>query len=148
MKPFAKPDRKPDFSDIFEGRLAHHEKSARELAEYALANSPAWFLKLFQLRQFFARLVGLKTQPRQSAVDGTSFLLAMPVIEDSDDVYEAGISDRHLDFTLRLEKVSQSIRLSTTIWFNNWAGRIYLALVRPFHNRICAHYVKVLGERL
>ena len=52
-----------------------------------------------------------------------------------------GLDDRHLDFrvSLRLLPVggaAESLQLTTTVTFHGRLGRLYFALVRPFHRRI------------
>ena len=88
---FAKPTRKPDFEDCFTGPNANPNKSAFELAEIAVSNYPTWFGVLFNIRQKLAKLVGLKSDINGEAVQGgTTFLLHLPVVENSENKYEGG----------------------------------------------------------
>ncbi|MDJ0612538.1 MAG: DUF2867 domain-containing protein [Rhizobiaceae bacterium] len=146
MQSFAKPHREPDFKDCFSGANAYPEKSAKELAELALASSPFWFRVMFAMRQKLANIVGLRTKTDQGENPGVSFLLSLPELENTETAYEAGLADKHLDFTIRLEKTADRVNLMTQIWFNNFWGKIYLKFVLPFHNMIVSHWVKKLGR--
>ncbi|MEM7067241.1 MAG: DUF2867 domain-containing protein [Pseudomonadota bacterium] len=143
---FAKPDRTPDFEDCFTGPNAFPDRSAYDLAKMVVGNAPLWFRILFAVRQRIARLFGLVTKSDDGKNPGASFLLTLPVVENSPNRYEADISDKHLDFTLCLEKENEKINLRTQIWFNNIFGRAYLFVVKPFHNKIVSHWVSVLGR--
>lgn len=143
---FEKPNRAPDFQDCFTGKNAHPEKSPRELAEIALASSPAWFRVLFAIRQKLASVVGLRTETPEGENPGVGFLLSLPVVQEDENAYEAGLADKHLDFILRIEKHDNEVSLRTHIWYNNTFGRIYLAVVKPFHNWIVSYWVNALGK--
>lgn len=146
MLSFNKSKCQPDFEDCFSGNNAFPNKSPKELAEIALANSPLWFRILFSIRQKLASLIGLTTKTSQGTNPGVGFLLSLPVVQDDETAFEAGLADKHLDFTLRISKENNQIHLKTQIWFNNIWGKIYLAIVKPFHNLILAHWVKALGK--
>ena len=52
-----------------------------------------------------------------------------------------GLDDRHLDFRvslrlLRSDDAAGVLQLTTTVTFHGRLGRLYFALVRPFHRRI------------
>jgi hypothetical protein len=67
---------------------------------------------------------------------GAPLMLSLPVVEDSPAAYEIGTADKHLTFTLRTELDGAQARLTTSIWFNHWAGRLYLAAVLIPHKII------------
>lgn len=142
---FVKPKRAPDFEDEFCGANAYPEMTGRELAVLAIDQTPRWFRILFWVRQFLARIGGLRTETAEGAPADVAFLLSLPVLVNEPDCYEAGLADKHLDFTLSVEKHKNRVRIVTKVWFNNNAGRAYLFFIRPFHNRIVGHWVRVLG---
>ena len=142
---FEKPQRQPNFEDCFSGENSFPEKSPKELAKIALASSPLWFQIMFSLRQKLAGLFGLLTETPEGKDPGVGFLLSLPIIQDDETAYEAGLADKHLDFTIRISKEDDQINLRTQVWFNNFWGKIYLKIVMPFHNLIVSHWVKSLG---
>ncbi|MEL6967088.1 MAG: DUF2867 domain-containing protein [Pseudomonadota bacterium] len=142
---FTKPERSPDFEDVFAGPNAYSHLSAQELTELALSRTPSWFRAMFALRQFFARFAGLRTESEAGGPADVNFLLSLPVLRDEPDIFEAGLADKHLDFAMCVEKREDEVRIATSVWCNNTLGRIYLSAVKPFHERIVAHWVRVLG---
>ncbi|MEO1611463.1 MAG: DUF2867 domain-containing protein [Pseudomonadota bacterium] len=141
---FARPQRAPDYSDRFAGPNASPEMSARELMGRAFEATPGWFRALFALRQTAARIAGLSTGPK-GAVTEVEVLGRLPVVEETDDKFEFGMADSHLDFTIAVEKGDADVAITTDIWFNGWTGRAYLTLVLPFHKMILRRYVAALG---
>ena len=145
---FAVPPRAPDYADVFTGRLAHPDKSARDLLRHAIANTPRWFHGLFALRNSLVKLVGLKSsmknRPEGPAIN---FLDNMPIIEETDQVYASGLADKHLDFLITVEKIDgPKVSFTTQIWFNATLGKLHLIAVLPFHKAIIRHYIRQLGK--
>lgn len=136
-------DRKPDYSDHFEGPLARDAETARDLAEVAVRDLPSWFAALFRVRQWIAARVGLETG-ETTKFDG--FLNGLEVIEDTKDSFVAGLPDRHLDFALVVTRADGRVAIDTLIWFNRWYGHLYLIAVLPFHRAILRHWIRVLGR--
>ena len=126
------------------GPCADGDATARELATRAVNASPGWFRALFALRQWAARLVGLKTKGG-AAENGLNLLGDQPVLEDRPERFAIGVGDRHLDFVITVEKAPGEVAFGTDIWFNGWTGRAYLALVLPIHNLILRRYARALG---
>ncbi|MEM1038190.1 MAG: DUF2867 domain-containing protein [Pseudomonadota bacterium] len=142
---FSKPQRSPDFEDVFSGPNAHDHLSAKELTELALSRTPSWFRALFAIRQFLARFSGLRTESEEGGPADVNFLLSLPVLRSEPNVFEAGLADKHLDFAMSVEKREGEVRITTSVWFNNTLGKVYLSAIKPFHERIVAHWVHVLG---
>ena len=78
------------------------------------------------------QLFGLKTE-----IEGREeeLMLALPNLEETPERCEVGIDVKHLTFT----------RLSTSIWFNHWTVRAYLALAYIPHKIIVRLTVKALS---
>ena len=110
----------------------------------AFRATPLWFRLIFALRQAAARLAGLKTGP-DGRIGEVELLARLPVAHEADDVLEIGMADRHLDFTITVERTRGEVGFATEIWFNGAAGRAYLWLVMPFHRMILRRYVAALG---
>ncbi|MEM1316749.1 MAG: DUF2867 domain-containing protein [Pseudomonadota bacterium] len=146
---FHQPDRAADYSDTFAGPNAHEQLTARELAALALSRVPGWFAAMFALRQRLASLVGLKTAHGDGGQVGTDFLLELPVLIEEPDRFRAGLNDRHLDFAIDVRKRNGEVSITTDIWFGEAGGglfgRAYLTAVKPFHNAILRHWVRVIA---
>lgn len=147
---FTLPDREPDFEDCFRGPNANPQLTAKQLAQVASDSSPLWFRVLFSVRQRIAALLGLVTEVENSSAEqpeaAQGFIFQIPCLQNTPDVFEAGLHDKHLDFALSVEKHDDEVSLSTRIWFNSLLGRIYLFFVKPFHNMIVSHWLKNLGK--
>ncbi len=145
---FAVPQRPPDYADVFSGPLNEPSRSAREIMEFAFSQSPRWFLALFWLRNQFVKLFGLKTEMEgQSEGAGINMMTKMPVVVETDSVLATGLSDKHLDFMITVEKTDgPNVSLTTQIWFNAILGKLYLIAVLPIHKRILKYYIRQLGK--
>lgn len=102
--------------------------SPREALDLAL-RSPAWARALLRLRDAIVRPLGLKT----AASDGQP---GFPVEYAADDEIIVGMDDRHLDFRITVLKTEGTVHIATWVHRNNALGRLYLALVIPFHRLI------------
>jgi hypothetical protein len=60
----------------------------------------------------------------------------LPVVEETPKRYELGLIDRHLTFTIETELGGDTAHVTTNIWYNHWAGRLYLAVVLIPHKLI------------
>ncbi len=63
-----------------------------------------------------------------------------------------GFDDRHLDFRIVIDAAQgdsgTDIRATTLVRPRNLGGRIYLAMVMPFHKRIVPSMLNRIAERL
>ena len=113
--------------------------NAREAAEAIVLGFPSWTRPLLALRGIIMAPFGLKgpVHIRNMRVDAIAFF---PIISQSDHCLLAGFDDSHLDFRLVVDLEnhadSQNIRLATIIRRHNLTGRIYLAVILPFHRLI------------
>jgi hypothetical protein len=73
-------------------------------------------------------------------------LARMPILSESGERFESGVSDRHLTFTILVELTGDDVRLTTRIWFNHWLGRLYLWVILPFHKAILRHMIRSLAH--
>jgi Protein of unknown function (DUF2867) len=130
---------KADFIDAFELVVAHNASSA-DFTKHILTTVPPWVDKLLALRNALMRPFGLKTSPSEVA-NGIEKFGMFPVISRDQTRTILGFDDKHLDFRIILDVVSQStfetkLTLSTAVRTHNILGRTYLALVMPFHKLI------------
>lgn len=74
------------------------------------------------------------------------FLDDLPVLEDSENCFETGLTDRHLTFALRTQCGGGQVQISTRVWFHNLLGRAYLAVVLPAHVLLQRHTMRALAR--
>ncbi len=139
------PDRPEDWADCHDGALVPSGTSARVAFERGLAAAPSWMGSAMALRNIVVAPFGLVTGTGKPT-EGADFLAQMPVIEDSPELFETGMTDKHLTFTLRVEAETDTVAVRTRIWFHSGLGRAYLKVVLPAHNLILRKMVRSLGE--
>ena len=88
------------------------------------------------VRNLAVRPFRLKTRPDEAS-PGASIGI-FPVIGRSLNAVVLGLDDRHLDFRVLVEVKDlglgrQEVTASTAVRTHNLLGRIYLAIVKPFH---------------
>jgi hypothetical protein len=117
--------------DALDARLA----AERMLA--LLAHGPRWIDILLALRNLIVAPFGLKTSAPLGAVD---LIGIFPVVSQTPDRLVAGFDDRHLDFRVVVDVTSaahgQRVTATTLVKTHNLLGRVYLAIILPFHRLI------------
>lgn len=159
MSPVSRPVSLPhpllpsaDWADRFTLGLPVEGLTAREAARLALEHPPGWIRWLMVLRNAIVAPFGLKG----AAVEVTTSekeIGGFPVVSASDDRVVLGFDDRHLDFRIvidvRRDRPSgQTLSVMTLVHRNNLLGRLYLAVVLPFHRLIVRRMLAGIGERV
>ena len=127
-----KPDRPADWSDCHKGTVRRDITTAREAYEQGFRNLPGWVSLALNLRNRLVSPFGLTTQ----VANGQEMMLNLPILHETPEHYEVGLPDRHLTFILTSQLSGGITSLTTSIWYNNWAGRLYLAIVLIPHKII------------
>jgi hypothetical protein len=114
-----------DFLDCY---VVDADLSPRTAAE-VITNLPGWARFLLNIRRLITTPFGLSN-------DGPAVknkVGIFPVELDSPDELIAGFDDRHLNF--RVSVISQAGRVYLATWVHphNFGGRLYLAMIMPFH---------------
>ena len=130
MTGLKRPLRPPDWSDTHAAPLRAELTTARAAYEAALGQMPPWVHGAIKMRNWVVGRFGLVTPTMDQG------MADLPVVSETDDVFELGLIDRHLTFTLQTIRDGGSARLTTRIWFNHWTGRLYLAVVLIPHKII------------
>jgi len=128
-----------DFADAYCVAIDGTQVNARRAAEKMFARRPRWEEALLALRNMLVRPFGLKTSGKGEPASGGVIGL-FPVISETTDRLVAGFNDRHLDFRVVVDVApsggGQEITATTLVKTHNWLGRIYLAIIMPFHRLI------------
>ena len=135
-----RPVREEDWSDVHAGEVSSEITGARMAFETAFSRLPKWVDTALAARDFVVRRFGLTT-----VSEGALSMTTLPVLQESQEVYEVGLQDRHLTFTLETELQGSHVSVTSRIWFNHWAGRLYLALVLIPHKLILRHAIRSLA---
>ena len=127
------------FADAFRIDLASAKLDARTAAQRMLGRSPRWVEILLALRNRLVAPFGLKTpDPTGPGASGTIGIF--PVVSEAPDRLVLGFDDGHLDFRVVVDVAAcgagQSVTATTLVLTHNLFGRIYLAIILPFHRLI------------
>lgn len=136
----ARPDRAPDWTDTHTGRVAPRIITARQAFEAGFTNMPRWVDGAVRMRNAVVRRFGLNTGP-----DVSDPMTHLPVLQERPDVFETGLEDRHLTFSIETVLQNGQAAATTRIWFNHWSSRLYLAIVVVPHKIIMRHIMRSLA---
>lgn len=141
-----------DWADCYELSIPNSDLTAIAAARTMLSRFPIWARLLIRVRDAITSLFGLKSSSdlRAQELEKIGFF---PVVSKSDTQVVLGFDDRHLDFRVVIDvrDDDQGRRLvdaTTLVRRNILLGRIYLAIITPFHRLIVATMLADLGKRL
>lgn len=127
------------FADTFRIATDDAALDARHAAERMFSRSPRWIAALMALRNTVVKPFGLKTPSHTRAIAADS-VGAFPVISETAERLVAGFDDKHLDFRVVVDvsgaAPDRSVTATTLVKTHNLPGRVYLAVIMPFHNMI------------
>ncbi len=135
------------FADSFSIELESN-LNAREIAERAFLFMPKWIDGLMGLRNIIVAPFGL-VRGKIGLKEGSQTIGIFPIIKDDQDKILLGLDDRHLDFRLLIERVSNTsgrpfARATTWVKTHNLLGRTYMFMVKPFHKIIVPIALKAI----
>lgn len=131
-----------DWADCFEVTVSGSGLAAEIAARLAFEQMPKWVGGLMALRNLMVRPFGLQGDP-DAAAAGAPRVGMFPIVSNDPDEIVLGFDDRHLDFrivvqTEALNHQQTSVRMMTLVERHNRLGRMYLAVIMPFHKLIVA----------
>lgn len=132
-----------DFADAFSVTVPRRDLDARVLSADFFSTPPAWAGALMDLRNAIMGRLGYKAPKVRKG---------FPVLHESADEVVSGLDDGHLNFRalMRIEPDGNGSRitLTTAVATHNALGRIYLALIMPFHKLIVRSMVKQMAAKI
>jgi Protein of unknown function (DUF2867) len=131
------------FADAFRVDLTVGTIDARNAAERMLGHSPAWIEALVTLRNLLVAPFGLKTSGKNEKPPRETIGL-FPILTQTPERLVAGFNDKHLDFRVVVDvtacgtdsNAGQRVTATTLVKTHNLFGRLYLAIILPFHRLI------------
>lgn len=137
-----------DWADCYELRVQGSALTATSAAEQTLGDFPAWVRALMWLRNAVVRPFGLKGSGYQPA-SPREMIGFFPVISRSDEQIVLGFDDTHLDFRIVADirqagDAEQIVSVTTLVYRKILLGKIYIAVITPFHRLI----VRTMLDRL
>ena len=120
------------------------------LTRFMLSDRALWFRLLNGVRDAAVAGFGIKTsrQLRQaSSTDGVARIYIFRVYEIARDEAILGEDDKHLDFRVSVLRRSGDIVVTTVVHCHNLLGRLYLALITPFHRLVVKSMLRRAARR-
>lgn len=135
-----------DFSDTFS--VTNHKNTLKEISILIFGTSKKWVKKLFDLRNFIVKIIGIKEQKpkdynNEFKVGG--YIGLFKIYEISKDEIILGLNDSHLNFRVSVynnKNIKYNIKITTLVKYNNTKGKIYMKLIKPFHECVIKSMVK------
>ncbi|WP_315722964.1 MULTISPECIES: DUF2867 domain-containing protein [unclassified Bradyrhizobium] len=128
-----------DFADAFRITVDGAVLDARTAAERMLGHAPWWMAALLKLRNGLVRPFGLKTSGADARRPGPMIGM-FPVIDETPAQLVLGFDDKHLDFRVLVDVVplnsTSQVTATTLVQTHNALGRVYLAVITPFHRLV------------
>jgi len=137
------------FADAYAVAIEGVGIDARTATTRMLSRAPRWADALLGLRNAIVAPFGLKTS---GAGDQGRFGMIglFPVISETPEQLVAGFNDHHLDFRLVIDvtarETGQQVTATTLVRTHNRLGRIYLAVITPFHRLIVRSMLRQVAD--
>jgi len=126
------------FADAYRIEIAGKTLDAGTAALLIMGHSPRWVRMLVDLRNVLVAPFGLKKsgEPTTEGIIGL-----FPVVSATPQRLVAGFDDSHLDFRIVVDVAPagdrrKQVTLTTLVRRHNLLGRVYLAIIMPFHRVI------------
>lgn len=127
------------FADAFRIAVEGPPLDARSAAQRMMGRSPRWMEILVSLRNALVAPFGLKTSGAGETSAG-GLIGIFPVVSETPQRLVAGFDDHHLDFRVVVDVAAsgsgQQVTATTLVRTHNRLGRIYLAIILPFHRLV------------
>jgi hypothetical protein len=140
-----------DYSDAYRIRL--EEGSSLSMTELAhnvfgeIASYPVYVRFLLRLRDLLVRPFGLYTMDDMAEItEPSDWIGFFRIYQISENEIIIGADDKHLDVRVSLLRTVHDdnpfLTVSTFVRLNNFLGKIYFAIIKPFHRIIVPATIK------
>jgi hypothetical protein len=140
-----------NLADAFAIRLpAGSSRDAARLTRFMFAEQAPWFHALVGVRDMLVVGFGIKTSKQLRAAapaGGIDRVYVFRVHAASADEMILGEDDRHLDFRASCLVRSDDLVFTTVVHCHNLLGRLYLALIAPFHRLVVKAHLQRAARR-
>jgi hypothetical protein len=142
---------KVDYSDCFE-LITDRNYPVKSIILASLFSYSKWVLFLFKLRDILVAPFGLKTAKwgsfsnQEIRWEKGSYITVFEILEIADNEIAVGGKDSHLTGGLIVKKIKNNNQFHyywiTVVEYNNKLGKIYMAVIKPFHKLIVKNMIK------
>jgi len=152
-----------NYIDSYEGIIndKNNTISIVDVAKIFIKPGPKWIGYLLLLRNKIVSLFGLKNEIGDTKqLDSFKFEPGeqaglFRVITRTNDEIILGEDDKHLNFRVSLflegsgnNEANKIVTVTTIVIYNNWFGRLYFFVVKPFHKLIVSKMLKKNLQKL
>lgn len=135
-----------NWADAFEIETQREFDNMRALAEHTIGSMPKWARGLLYIRNLLLTPFGLKADGSNDAQTDADAIDLFLVLEETKDQIVLGLDDWHLDFRIVVDRIAAGqmfrLRATTLVKRHNVMGRVYIALITPFHRLIVRSVLK------
>ncbi len=143
-----------DWADCYQLSVPAASFDAIEAARLMLGYAPFWISGLMRLRNLIVGpLFGLRTDAHELPEDIEKIGI-FPVLSKTERQVVVGFDDKHLDFRIVVDVEDSAdgemkrVKATTLVHRKILIGRIYIAVITPFHNLIVKAMIAHMGRRL
>ncbi len=126
----------------------NHINNIEEITNLVFNTTPRWVNSLFTIRNKVAGIFGLKTEVPKDYNEHFKiggYVKFFKIFSISDNEVVLGADDSHLNFRAIVKNdksESFNIKVITLVEYNNYKGKIYMGIIKPFHRQIVKRMVK------
>lgn len=137
---------KIDFMDTFS--TTNHSNTLMEITHLVFNTSPKWVNGLFAIRNKIVQFFGLKTsvpEDYNSKFEIGGYIKFFKIYDITNNEVILGANDSHLNFraiVYNTNSTLDNIKVTTLVEFNNTKGRMYMNIIKPFHQLVVRKMVK------
>ncbi|VAW10752.1 hypothetical protein MNBD_BACTEROID03-734 [hydrothermal vent metagenome] len=136
---------KIDYEDTFAVALQNKDIAIEDVYLNVFAHSPKWVNNLLQLRNKIVNFFGIKTtvgemKKENLKVGEKTGIFKIYALYNNELI--AGEDEKHLDFRISILKNEGLLTISTLVHYNNWFGRLYFFIIKPFHKMVAKSMMK------
>jgi hypothetical protein len=141
-----------DWADCYELQVQESDITAVVAARTMFGKFPFWVRSLLRLRDTVVGVFGLKST-RHHASHTAETIGFFPIVSKSENQVVLGFDDKHLDFRIVIDvrddgQGRQLIDTITLVKRKILLGRIYIAVITPFHRLIVKTMLTDFGKRM
>jgi hypothetical protein len=137
---------KIDFHDTFS--TSNRKDSLQEITNLVFNTTPKWVEVLFHIRNKIMAWFGLNMKKpadynEEYKVGG--YVQFFKIFSIDENKVILGADDSHLNFRaviLKDESLVNNIKVITLVEYNNWKGKVYMSIIKPFHRLVVKNMVK------
>lgn len=136
-----------DFADTFS--TTNHDDKLEDISKRIFTLKSRWITALFALRNKLVKVFGLKTDLPADYHDNFvvgGYVGFFKIYDISEKEVILGADDKHLKFRVGIHNttdVTNNIKVTTLVQFNNLFGKIYMKIIAPFHQLVVR---KMVGQ--